>query len=111
MLIVKNILSIVLLVLSCSFILSLIPNNVSDSIPILIVASHIILFVVYTLNIEHVEEKDISIKSYKRLTKSKSDYIVLEEISNSGGKIIKYKRNNSNKIYYMNKEDFNNNFI
>jgi hypothetical protein len=107
MLILKNILSIILLILSCSFIISLIPNNVSDIIPILIIASHIILFVTYALNIEHNEEN----KSYKRITKSKSDYIILKEINNKGEKLIKYKRNNSNKIYYMDKEDFNDNFI
>lgn len=108
--VLKNILVIILLVLSCSFIL-LLPNNVNDNIPILIIASHIILFVVYALNIKHNEEKNINNKSYKRIAKNKSDYVILQEINNKDEKVIKYKRNNSNKIYYMNKEDFNNNFI
>ena len=109
MLIIKNILSVIILTLSCSFILSLIPNNVSDIIPILIITSHIILFIVYALNLKHVEE-DISDKSYKKITKSKSDYIVLQEINTKNEKLVKYKRNNSDKIYYMDKKGFYDNF-
>jgi hypothetical protein len=112
MLIMKNILIIILLVFSCSICLSLLPKNINEIPSILIIFSHVIIFILYSLNLKQEEIiEDKSNKVHKRISTDKKDYIILNKTDIGNKKVIEYKSNISDKTYFIEEKEFYDKFV